>query len=165
MQQAKKTQLHPRWGPRNPSKSIENWAQGPPNWAKMPPNPLWGPHLSEEGTWERLPPPKKTPQEASKASKPLPEPPPKPIKIEEKLIPKGTLFWTSNFDRFLLQLGAPEPPKSLKLYWFYKHFLLWAIFKIRSTFESILVPTCLHFPFKNPQINHQISVFNNQKIT
>ena len=67
----------PAWGPKNPSKSIENRAQEPPNWDKIPPNPLLGPHFSEKVTWERLPPPKKTPQGASKASKPLPPPPSK----------------------------------------------------------------------------------------
>ena len=62
--------------------------------------------------------------------------------IEEKSIPKGIKnsiskcipSWIAFFDRFLIDFGSqlvtPEPTKSLKFYWFYKHFLLCGIFKI-----------------------------------
>ena len=75
---------------------------------------------------------------------------PKSIKIIKNSISKYIPSWIAFFDRFLIdfcsQLVTPEPTKSLKFYWFYRHFLLFGIFKIRSKFDPILVPTCLHFP-------------------
>ena len=74
---------------------------------------------------------------------------PKSTKIDEKSMPRCLPMLTSFFDRFFIdfcsQLGPPEPPKSLKLYWFYKHFWLCGIFNIRSNFDPILVPTWLQF--------------------
>ena len=68
-------------------------------------------------------------------------------------MPRDNPSWTSYFDRFWIDFGSqlvtPEPTKSLKFYWFYRHFLLCGIFKIRSSFDSILVPTCFHFSSQN----------------
>ena len=68
-------------------------------------------------------------------------------------MPRDNPSWTSYFDRFWIDFGSQlvtaEPTKSLKFYWFYKHFLLCGIFKIRSNFDSILVPTCFHFSSQN----------------
>ena len=75
-----------------------------------------------------------------------------------RCLPKLTSF----FDRFLIdfcsRLGPPEPPKSMKIHWFYKHFLICGFFKLSSIFDTILVPTCLHFPSQNPPKSHQKSI-------
>ena len=69
-------------------------------------------------------------------------------------MPRGNPSWTSNFNRFWIDFGSqlvtPEPTKSLKSHWFYKHFLLCGIFKIRSNFDPILVQTWMDFGFENP---------------
>ena len=69
---------------------------------------------------------------------------------------------TSNFNRFLIDFGSelvtPEPPKSLKFHWFYKHFLLCGLFKIRSNFDPILVPTYFRFPSQHPPNSLQKSI-------
>ena len=61
---------------------------------------------------------------------------------------------TSFFHRFLFdfcfELGRPKPQKSLKFRLFYNSFLFFTLFKIRSIFNPILVPTCFHFPSQNP---------------
>ena len=75
-------------------------------------------------------------------------------------MPRGTPSWTSNFNRFWIDFGSqlvtPEPTKSPKFYWFYKHFLLCGIFKIRSNFDpfwcqlaSIFLAKIHQNPFKN----------------
>ena len=72
-------------------------------------------------------------------------------------MPRDNPSWTSYFDRFWIDFGSqlvtPEPTKSLKFYWFYKHFLLCGIFEIWSSFDSILVPTCFHFSSQNRPIS------------
>ena len=77
-----------------------------------------------------------------------------PPKIHQKSMPRGTPSWASNFDRCLMDLGSqlrpPEPQKSLTVHWFYKSFAFFSHFKIRTIFDSILAPTWLHFPSKNP---------------
>ena len=55
-------------------------------------------------------------------------------------------FWVD----FCSQLGPPNPQKSLKFRLFYNSFLFFTLFKIRSIFNPILVPTWLHFPSQNP---------------
>ena len=82
-------------------------------------------------------------------------------------MPRGTLSWTSNFDRFLIdfdsQLGPSEPSKSLKFHWFYRYFAVSGIFKSRSIFDSILVPTCLRFSPQNPSKFNQKSILKGTK--
>ena len=46
---------------------------------------------------------------------------------------------------FCFQLGHPELQESLKTHWFYNHFLLFDVFKKRSIFDPVWVPTCVHF--------------------
>ena len=41
--------------------------------------------------------------------------------------------------------GPLRPSKIIKFHWFYNSFQLFAVFKIRSIFGPILVPTWLHF--------------------
>ena len=69
-------------------------------------------------------------------------------------MPRGTPSWASKFDRFLIDFGCqlrpPEPLKSLKFHYFLLVFRFFTHFKIRTIFDSILVPTWLHFPSKNP---------------
>ena len=54
------------------------------------------------------------------------------------------------FIDFYLQLRSPEPSKS----WFFlkekRGFFKKSLFEVGIDFCSILVPTCLHFSFKNP---------------
>ena len=73
-------------------------------------------------------------------------------------LPMLTSFFVRFFIDFCSQLGPPEPPKSLKLYWFYRHFWLCGIFNIRSNFDPILVPTWLHFGSRNPPKSSQKSI-------
>ena len=77
-------------------------------------------------------------------------------------MPRDNPSWTSYFDRFWIDFGSqlvtPEPTKSLKFYWFYKHFLLCGLFKIKSNFDPMLVPTCLRFPCQHPPNSLQKSI-------
>ena len=77
-------------------------------------------------------------------------------------MPRCLLMLTSFFDRFLIdfcsRLGPPEPLKSMKNHWFYKHSLLCGFFKINSICDTILVPTCFHFPSPTPPQSHQKSI-------
>ena len=69
---------------------------------------------------------------------------------------------TSFFHRFLFdfcsELGSPKPQKSLKFRVLYISFLFFTLFKIRSIFNPILVPTWLHFPSQNPLKSIQKSI-------
>ena len=73
-------------------------------------------------------------------------------------LPNMTPFLDRFFIDFCSQLGPPEPHKSLKFHWFYRHFWLCGIFIIRSNFDPILVPTRLHFGSQNPPKPSQKSI-------
>ena len=77
-------------------------------------------------------------------------------------MPRCFPFLTSFVRRFLRdfcsQLGPPKPQKSKKFHWFYFSFLFFSLFKIRSIFDPILVPTLLHFPSPNPPKSYQTSI-------
>ena len=72
----------------------------------------------------------------------------------ETSMPRCLPMLTSFFDRFFkgfgFQLRPPKPQNSLKFCRFYITFALLGVFKIRSIFDPILVPTCFHFRTKNP---------------
>ena len=74
---------------------------------------------------------------------------PKSIKIEFGRLSFSTSFFSSIFDRFWPQISTPESRKFLKFYWKNSSFLLCAFLKIRSIFNTILVPTWLHFGSQN----------------
>ena len=61
-----------------------------------------------------------------------------------------TSFYIDFLFDFYSELGPPKPQKSLKFRLFYNSFLFFTLFKIRSIFNPILVPTWLHFPSPNP---------------
>ena len=78
-------------------------------------------------------------------------------------MPRGIPSWPSLFIWFFIEfssiLQAFEPSKS----WFFLRknkvffFKKW-LFKVSIDFSSILLPTCLHFPFQNPSKFHQKSI-------
>ena len=69
-------------------------------------------------------------------------------------MPRGTVFSTPFFDRFLIsfcsQLRSPKTKKSLKFHLFYCIFCKLGLPKLRSFFDVFLVPTWLHFASQNP---------------
>ena len=79
---------------------------------------------------------------------------PKSTQIQTKWSLDGVPILTSFLHRFLFdfysELGPPKLQKSLKIHLLYNRFLFFTLFKIRSIFNPILVPTWLHFPSQNP---------------
>ena len=77
---------------------------------------------------------------------------PKPVKIHQKSMLRGNPSWASIFDGFLIDFWCQLQPhnfeKSLKIHLFYNSFCKIGLSKLASIFDPILVPTCLHFPFK-----------------
>ena len=58
------------------------------------------------------------------------------------------------FDRFPIDLGSqlrpPKSKKSLELYWFYSVFCKMSLSKLRSIFDTILMPTWTDFASRKP---------------
>ena len=76
-------------------------------------------------------------------------------KIVHKSMPRYSSMLTSLFNRFRIDfcshLGSPEPNLALAGQLQMRFFT----FSENSIFDSILVPTCFHFPSKNPSKSHQ----------
>ena len=87
---------------------------------------------------------------------------PKPTKILQKAVPRGIPSWPSLFTWFFIEFSSIlqpfEPSKSLFFLRKNKVFFKKLPFEVSIDFSSILVPTCLHFPFQNPSKSHQKSI-------
>ena len=75
--------------------------------------------------------------------------PPKPLKIDQKSMPRCLPFSIPFFDRFLIVFGTQlrplKTPKSLIFHWFFKVFLLFGLFKLMSTFGPKWIASWVHF--------------------
>ena len=84
---------------------------------------------------------------------------PKPTKIHQKSMLRGNPSWASIFYGFWIDFWCQLQPhnleKSFKNQMFCNSFCKIGLSKLASISDPNLVPTCLHFPSKNPTKLHQ----------